>query len=103
MLAAYALAYCSFLILSMAMSKHFQQIFPQKKMPQPYITLVRAIGWALLAITLFYCSHLYGWATGIVAALGLMSAAAFVLALILNYAPRFAPGMAGIVILASLF
>jgi hypothetical protein len=102
MLAAYALAYCSFLILSMAMSKHFQQIFPKKKMTQPYVNTVRIVGWALLIATLFYCSHLYGWATGLVAALGLMSAAAFVLALILNYAPRFAPGMAVIAIIASL-
>lgn len=102
MLAAYALAYCSFLILSLAMSKHFQQVFPKKKIAQSQLNIVRAAGWGLLIATLLYCSHLYGWATGLVAALGLMSAAAFVLALILNYAPRLAPGLAAITILASL-
>lgn len=103
MLAAYALAYCSFLVLSMAMSKHFHQVFPGKKMPQPYVNLVRAVGWLLLVATLFFCSHLYGWATGLVAALGLMSVAAFVLALTLNYAPRLAPGAAALTIIASMF
>nr|WP_324258848.1 DUF3325 domain-containing protein [Cellvibrio fontiphilus] len=91
MLLTYTLAYCSFLTLSMAMNKHFQQIFPHKKLLSIHANFLRFFGWALLVAALMYSSTLYGAATAPVILLGLLSAAAISLALLLNYRPKLAP------------
>ena len=90
MLITYTLAYCSFLTFSMAMKKHFQQMFPQKNLLSLHSYLLQLCGWAQLVVALLYCSTQYGAATAVVILLGLLNTAAILLALLLNYCPTLA-------------
>jgi len=90
MLFAFALAYITCISLSLAMNRHFQQVWPQQKLSPRMATLLRNSGWLLLILTLVYCAKLTGVAVGLVLALGLFSAAVCVLTLLLHYAPRLA-------------
>lgn len=93
MLIAFALAYTTCLALSLAMNRHFQQLWPMQKLSPRVAMLVRNGGWLLLALTLIYCVKQEGIATGLVLGLGLFSAAACLLSLLLHYAPRIALGL----------
>lgn len=102
MLITYTLVYCSFLAFSMAMNKHFQQMFPHKKLLSLHSNLLRFGGWVLLVVALLYCSTHYGTATAMVILLGLLSAAALLLALLLNYHPKLALPIALVFIVLTL-
>src|SRR5688572_32982017 len=81
MLIAFALAYATCMALSLAMTRHFQQVWPRQKLSPRLATLLRNGGWMLLVLTLVYCAKLEGIAVGLVLLLGLFSAAAFLLSL----------------------
>lgn len=88
MLIAFALAYTTCISLSLAINRHFQQVWPAQTLSVRIATLLRNGGWLLMILTLAYCAKLTGIAVGLVLALGLFSAAACVLALLLHYAPK---------------
>ena len=88
MLLAFALAYITCLSLSLAMNRHFQQVLPAQILSARLSAALRNGGWLLLLLTIFYCAKLSGIAVGLVLAVGLFSAAACLLALLLNYAPK---------------
>lgn len=88
MLFAFALAYATCISLSLAMNRHFQQVWPKQNLSPRMAILLRNGGWLLLIVTLVYCAKLTGVAVGLVLVLGLFSAAACVLSLLLHYAPR---------------
>lgn len=88
MLMAFALTYATCLLLSLAMNRHFQQVCPTKTLSPRNQFLLRNGGWLLLLITVAYCAKLAGIAVGLVLTVGLFSAAASALALLLHYAPR---------------
>ena len=92
MLIAFALAYATCMALSLAMTRHFKQVWPRQKLSPHLATLLRNGGWVLLVLTLIYCAKLEGIAAGLVLALGLFSAAACLLSLLLHYSPRIALG-----------
>ena len=94
MLLAFSLAYATCLVLCLAMSRHFQQLLPNQKLSSRAAILLRNGGWLLLLLTTIYCAKLVGIAVGLVLVLGLFSAAACLLALLLNYSPRIALGLA---------
>jgi flagellar biosynthesis protein FliQ len=102
MLFAFALAYTTCILLSLAMNRHFQQVWPKQTLSPRITTLLRNGGWLLLILTLVYCAKLEGIAVGLVLALGLFSAAACILSLLLHYAPRMALGLVVAVPLAGL-
>jgi len=93
MLAAFTLTYATCLLLSLAMNRHFQQVWPTKTLSPRNQSLLRNGGWLLLIITVGYCAKLVGIAVGLVLIAGLFSAAACVLSLLLQYAPRVALGL----------
>jgi hypothetical protein len=103
MLIAFALAYASCMALSLAMTRHFQQVWPKQKLSPRSVTLLRNCGWLLLILTLVYSAKLEGIAVGLVLVLGLFSAAAFLLSLLLHYAPRVALGLVFAAPLAGLW
>ena len=90
MLFAFALAYATCITLSLAMNRHFQQVWPSQKLSPRMTILLRNSGWILLTLTIIYCAKLEGIAVGLVLVLGLFSAAASLLSLLLYYAPRIA-------------
>lgn len=88
MLTAFALAYITCITLSLAMNRHFQQILPNHTLSPRIKMLLRNGGWLLLIITLLYCAKITGVAVGLVLLLGLFSACACMLAVLLHYLPR---------------
>ena len=71
-----ALAYLGFVALALAMPRHFAQLLGGK--PAPWAPVVfRALGWALLALSLWPAVALWRLGVGISAWLGLLSVAAF--------------------------
>lgn len=73
--------------LCLAMDRHHTQVLGCK----PGTRLARALraaGWGLLGLALWYCGRSWGWAIGPVAWFGLLSAGALILVFSLPYAPR---------------
>lgn len=102
MLIALALAYTTCITLSLAMNRHFQQVWPTRTLSPRTAILLRNAGWLLLLLTLVYCAKLEGIAVGLVLMLGLFSAAACMLSLLLHYAPRIALPFAVVIALMGL-
>lgn len=93
MLIGFALAYATCMALSLALNRHFHQVWPQQKLSPPLAIGLRNTGWLLMVLTFIYCVKFQGIATGLVLVSGLFSAAACLLALLLHYAPRTALGL----------
>lgn len=102
MLLAFSLAYATCIVLCLAMNRHFQQLLPKQKLSPRAAMWLRNGGWLFLLLTIIYCTKLVGVAVGLVLVLGLFSAAACLLALLLNYAPRMALGLVIVVPLIGL-
>jgi hypothetical protein len=79
MLIALALAYTTCIALSLAMNRHFQQVWPTRTRSPRTAILLRNAGWLLLLITLVYCAKLEGVAVGLVLMLGLYALSALAL------------------------
>ena len=102
MLMNFALAYCTCVLLCVAMNSHGAQIFPARKLPPGLLKILASGGWLLLLLTAILCMKQQGVGTGLAALAGIFTAAIFVLALLLNYAARWIPSV-GLVILATGF
>lgn len=100
MLMNFALAYCTCVLLCVAMNRHGTQIFPMHKLPPKLPDILASCGWLLLLTTAILCMKQQGIGTGLAVLAGVFTAAIFVLALLLNYAARCIPA-AGAVILAT--
>lgn len=94
MLLALALTYVSCLALSISMKRHFQQVFPTQELSIQKIKLLRSVGWILLISSCVLCAYLYSISTGLVLLCGLFSASALLIAMLLQYSPRIAIGLA---------
>lgn len=106
-LLAFALAYAGFLGLCLSMDRHHQDLMGRRPKP-PRRHALRALGWALLALSAWPCVAAWGWAMGPVCWLGLLTAAALPLVFLLPYAPRAAlalgpvlPALAGLALILS--
>ena len=97
----FALAYCTCVLLCIAMNRHGAQIFPNTKLPAKSARLFSISGWLLLVITATMCIKEQGAGTGLAALAGIFSAAIFVLALLLNYAARWIPAVGGAILAAG--
>ncbi|PUA30504.1 MAG: hypothetical protein B0W54_08465 [Cellvibrio sp. 79] len=100
MLMSFALAYCTCVLLCIAMNRHGAQIFPARKLPPKLPKIIASGGWLLLLITAALCIKQQGVGTGLAVLAGIFTAAIFVLALLLNYAARWIPAV-GAVMLAT--
>lgn len=90
---AFGLAYLGFLLLALAMDRHHRAMLGGVPGPRRR-RLCRLGGAALLGLSLLPCFAAWGWSIGPVAWCGVLSLAAFVLVLLLTYAPRAAlPGV----------
>lgn len=83
-----ALAYAGMSCLSFAMDRHHEQLTRGREVPARRRTGLRAIGMALLAAAIVPCVMAWGPTVGTVAWLGLLSAGALPVALLLPYRPR---------------
>ncbi len=89
-----ALPYAGFTALCLAMERHHEQVFGQRRIAPRLRLLLRLAGWLLLLASPLPCIALAGWGGGSVLWCGMLTAAALLLTLSLPYAPRLAAGLA---------
>ena len=85
----FSLAYAGFTGICLSMSRHHRQIWGRDASRKRRAGF-RVAGWLCLALSLLPCLVAWGEAAGTVAWFGVLSAAGFVLAFLLPYAPRIA-------------
>lgn len=92
----FALAYAGFTGLCLAMERHHEQVFGVRRIPRLRRLGLTGGGWLLLAGSLLPLLTAQGAeaGAGITLWLGLLTAAALALALLLSYAPRRVPAVA---------
>lgn len=84
-----ALAYGGLAAISLAMDRHHADIHGRGKAPDHRTRLqFRLAGWFGLALSFMACIAVRGWNTGPVLWCGMLTAAAILLTLLLQYAPR---------------
>lgn len=95
---SFTLAYAGFTGLCLAMERHHEQVFGVRRIPRRRRLGLAAGGWLLLAGSLLPLLPTHGAGPGITLWLGLLTAAALMLALLLSYAPRLviAPAVAAL-------
>ncbi|MCR0985183.1 DUF3325 domain-containing protein [Roseomonas populi] len=91
---AAALSYAGFTALCLAMARHHEQVFRSRAVPAGRRRVLTALGWGLLALSVVPVVMELGWGLGLVLWLGLLTATAMPLAMLLNYAPRVALALA---------
>ncbi|MFM9926450.1 DUF3325 domain-containing protein [Variovorax sp. H27-G14] len=94
-----ALAFAGMAGLSLAMDRHYDQLTRLREAPVRHRLTLRVAGAVLLAAAIVPCVMAWGATVGTVAWLGLLSAGALPVALLLPYRPR---GMAGLAACAAL-
>lgn len=97
---ALGLSYAGMAGLCLGMDRHHQQVWSVKAPARQ--RLLRLAGWLLLALALWPCVQAWGAAVGSVAWLGMLSAAALALVLLLPYRPRLAASLAGLLAVTGL-
>lgn len=102
MLINLALAYFACAFLCVAMKRHSEQIFPRKKFSSTALRLLAITGWLLMLVVVILCTTQLGISTGLVLFAGLLSAAVFTLALLLNYAARWIPAVGLVLVMVGL-
>ncbi|MFE8646598.1 DUF3325 domain-containing protein [Sphingomonas sp. NCPPB 2930] len=103
--ASFAAAVSGFLALGLAMDRHYEDSFGRGREPGRRRPWMRAAGAVALLVSLAVCCHLRGAAQGWVLWFGVLTAGAWVVVLVMSYAPRRATGLAmaaGAVALAAL-
>src|SRR5450830_62035 len=109
-LATLALAYSGWVALSLAMDRHYADIYGRGAEPSVRLRLRgRWLGTLALIVAFIICVRDNGWGIGPVAWLGTMTTAALLLVLQLCYAPRSVMGtgkpalvLAGLLVIATL-
>lgn len=97
-----ALSYAGFTALCLAMERHHEQVFGQRRIPAGRRRMLRLAGTLLLLASPLPCVVIAGWGTGTVLWCGMLTAAALTLTLLLPYAPRLAAALAPILPLLGL-
>ena len=88
MLLSFLLTYTGCTALCLSMYRHFQHVFPERKANKKMLLILRTLGWILIAIAGAYCVTIESTAIAIVCLCGLITAATFLLIMLLSYAPR---------------
>ncbi|OZI74214.1 DUF3325 domain-containing protein [Bordetella genomosp. 12] len=88
---AFCLAYAGFTALSMAMDRHFEDVF-DRPLSVGLRRSLRLGGTLALAVSLLLCARLHGWSYGSVLWIGMLSLSGLVLIWIMTYRPRLAWG-----------
>jgi Protein of unknown function (DUF3325) len=86
-IAAFSLCYAGLGGLSLAMDRHHERVFQKQASAKTYRKL-RGAGWLFLGLSGAVCVLLWGASVGAVVWLGILSATALPIILLLHYAPR---------------
>ena len=91
-LTAFCLAYAGFAALSLAMERHYEDVF-RRRLPAAHRRMLRFLGWAGLAASLWVCAAVYGWSYGVAEWIGMLAIAGLLLIWVLTYRPAVAMGL----------
>ncbi len=91
-----ALPYAGFTALCLAMERHYEQVFGERRIPVGRRRMLRLTGTLLLMASPLPCLAVAGWGTGTVLWCGVLTMAALSLTVLLPYAPRLAAALAPI-------
>ena len=83
-----SLTYAGMTGLSLAMNRHFGQVWHKRTPPSSIKISLRISGWLLLMLALIPCINYWGTTIGLVIWPGFLSLAAILVALFLAYLPR---------------
>ena len=92
-LTAFCLAYAGFGAMSLAMDRHYEDVFRRALTPR-HRGLLRIAGWVGLACSLWACATVYGWSYGMVEWIGMLAIAGLLLIWALAYRAVLAAGLA---------
>lgn len=98
---AFALAYSGFAALCLAMDRHHEQVFGRRGIPSWLRRMLTVVGYLLLAAALAPLAGAEGWGMALLIWLGLLTASAIFLALLLCYRPRAVPILSGGLLLVA--
>jgi hypothetical protein len=102
-IAAFLFAYLGFAGLSLAMRRHFHQVFPERRaLSKRHVFILRLSACLILALSLTFCIAAHGNSVGIVYWFGLMTLAVLTQSLVLSYTPRWAATIPAILIIPAL-
>ena len=92
---SFALAYAGLTALCLSMQRHHRQAMNRAVTPMARTGLIVA-GWLCLLASILPCFVVWDTGTGVVAWIGILSAAGYGLAFLLPYAPRTAVTLGGL-------
>ncbi len=84
----FALAHAGFVALCLSLERHHEQVLGQRRVPPARRRWLSGGGWLLLAASLAPPVRAEGWGLGLVTWLGLLTAAALPVVLLLSFRPR---------------
>lgn len=84
----FALAFLGFILLSLSMTRHHRQLWPQVMLSKARTIGFRVGGYGSLAASLYCCMQSEGAAVGSVLWFGLLTAAALMQSMLLTYRPH---------------
>jgi hypothetical protein len=92
---SFGLACIGFVLLSLAMNRHYQQVWPANANFLRWRLPNRIAGYCLVSLSLLPCLKLHGSGIAIVLWLSVLAAAAFLQAMLLTYWPKRSPLFGG--------
>jgi hypothetical protein len=84
----FGLGCIGFILLSLSLKRHFQQVFPASRSYTQWKLFNRVAGYTLVLCSAIPCILLRGWWIGMVLWISIWAAAAFLQALLLTYRPQ---------------
>ncbi|MES2625224.1 MAG: DUF3325 domain-containing protein [Pseudomonadota bacterium] len=85
---SFGLACIGFVLLSLSMKRHYQQVWPQNAGFPRWSLPNRVAGYLLVGLSLIPCVKLDGFGIGLVLWMSILAAAAFLQAMLLTYFPQ---------------
>lgn len=89
MLLSFISAFIGFAFLSMAMKRHYKQLWPNGQLSISKVFILRLVGVLLLIASVVTCIKSFGIGIGLVYWCGLLTFAALLQAMLLTYSPLF--------------
>lgn len=96
-----ALLFAALTCLVLAMPAHYRRIFPEDSPGAGTLRTWRFLGWAGMFASLIYALRAGSWQVGLVTWVVMLAVSGAALTLLLTYAPRRVPAIAGVVLVLA--
>lgn len=85
---SFGLSCIGFILLSLSLKRHYQQVWKQTEKYQHWLLLNRVLGYSCIFLVLAPCVLARGLWIGLILWLAILAAAAFIQAMVLSYYPQ---------------